>query len=298
MAIKKDVTILVNSCDKYEDAWEPFFKLLKIHWPECEDYRIILNTETKVYNCDFLNVETVCGGKNITWSKRLKNVLKKIDSEVVFFLMEDFFLKSRLDNEEFLSVVDFMKQNKTVGYVSVMYKKPKICKDGSLAKGRFVSRDELPITHRLALVSTLWNRNYLIKIIRNHETPWEFELYAGIRAKRYKNELLDVNNNEGYCKCIYNYDIAWETGIGITHGQWLPKNKELFDKYGIEVNFDNLGINYKLYEDAVNPPIPKAQVKPEKQQLDLREILYNIKKWPVKQVRKIPKTIRKIRSLV
>ena len=30
---KNDVTILVNSCDKYEDAWEPFFKLFSIQWP-------------------------------------------------------------------------------------------------------------------------------------------------------------------------------------------------------------------------------------------------------------------------
>lgn len=293
----KNITILVNSCDKYEDAWEPFFRLLKIHWPECEKYRIILNTETKVYDCDFLNVETVCGGKNITWSKRLKNVLKKIDSEIVFFLMEDFFLKDRLDDEEFLSVVDFMLEDETIGYISVMYKDPKICKDGSLAKGRFVSRDELPIKHRLALVSTLWNRRYLIKIIRNHETPWEFELYAGIRSNRYENKLLDVNNNEGYCNCIYNYDIAWEKGVGITHGQWLPKNKDLFDKYGIEVNFDNLGINYELYEKALNPPIAQKKAE-DNQPFSIREILYNIKKWPKKQIVKFKKNVRKIRSLI
>ena len=41
---------------------------------------------------------------------------------------------------------------------------------------------------------------------------------------------------------------AIKYGYGITHGQWLPKNKELFEKFGIEVNFDNLGINYQLYE--------------------------------------------------
>lgn len=298
MAINNDVTILVNSCDKYEDAWEPFFRLLKIHWPECENYRIVLNTETKVYNCKFLNVETICGGKNITWSKRLKNVLKKIDSEIVFFLMEDFFLKSRLDNEEFLNVVDYMQKDETVGYISVMYKEVKLCKDCSLTEGRFVPRDELPINYRLALVSTLWNRKYLLKIIRNHETPWEFEMYAGIRSKRYTDKLLDVNNNPGYCNCIYNYDIAWEKGIGITHGQWLPKNKDLFDKYGIDVNFDNLGINYELYENAIGNAYPSIAAEESRKQLDLREMLYNVKKMPKKQKKKLIKTIRKIRSMI
>ena len=112
------VTILINSCDKYEDAWEPFFRLLKIHWPECADYRIILNTETKVYNCDFLNVETICGGKDISWSKRLNRVLLKINTETILMLMEDFFLKSKLDNDEFLRVIKYMKNHTVVGYLN------------------------------------------------------------------------------------------------------------------------------------------------------------------------------------
>ena len=55
MALANDVTILVNSCDKYEDAWEPFFKLFSIQWPECP-YKIILNTESKNFSCDYLSV--------------------------------------------------------------------------------------------------------------------------------------------------------------------------------------------------------------------------------------------------
>ncbi len=291
------VTILVNSCDKYEDAWEPFFRLLKIHWPECENYRIILNTETKVYNCDFLDVETFCGGKSITWSKRLKSVLRRINSELVLFLMEDFFLKSRVDDQEFLNVVNFMLSNEDVGYISVKYKENKIYKNGCLAEGRFVPRDELPVNLRVPLIASMWNRKWLIKLIRNHETPWEFEQYAGIRSLRYKNQVLEINNNEGYCCCVYNYDIDWQYGVGITHGQWLPKTKELFDEYSIKVNFDNLGINYTLYEDAINPPKVK-QTGAEKQNFNMREILHNIKKWPKKQKKIMLKTIRKIRSLI
>lgn len=44
-----NLTIIVNSCDKYEDAWNPFFKLMEIHWPKSDKYQIILNTENKDY---------------------------------------------------------------------------------------------------------------------------------------------------------------------------------------------------------------------------------------------------------
>lgn len=72
MQEKTNVAVRVNSCDKYEDAWNPFFKLFSIMWPDCP-YDIYLNSETKEYNCTFMNVKTICGGKNLAWSERLKN---------------------------------------------------------------------------------------------------------------------------------------------------------------------------------------------------------------------------------
>ena len=80
------VTILVSSCDLYEDAWYPFFKLLKIQWPECEQYRIVLNTETKTYNPDFIKINSIVSGKK-PWSARLKHCLKQIDSDYIMFFL-------------------------------------------------------------------------------------------------------------------------------------------------------------------------------------------------------------------
>ena len=130
-----------------------------------------------------------------------------------------------------------------------------------------------------------------------HESPWEFEKYGSYRSKKYNQKIMIINNMYGIMPPVFDYDVEIKYGHGLTLGQWLPKNKELFEKYGIDVNFDNLGINYKIYEEAINLP-----VKPEKietmQKLDLRERLYNIKKWPKKQKKKLIKTIRKILSLI
>jgi hypothetical protein len=56
-------------------------------------------------------------------------------------------------------------------------------------------------------------------------------------------------------------------------------------------------INYKIYEEAINPPVKQEKIQTV-QKLDLRERLYNIKKWPKKQKKKLIKTIRKILSLI
>lgn len=41
-----DCTMVVNSCDSYDDTWDLFFRLLSINWPNC-DIPITINTESK-----------------------------------------------------------------------------------------------------------------------------------------------------------------------------------------------------------------------------------------------------------
>ena len=50
------MTMLVNSCDAYEDLWQPFFTLLKRYFAPL-DMRILLNTESKDFRFEGLNIE-------------------------------------------------------------------------------------------------------------------------------------------------------------------------------------------------------------------------------------------------
>ena len=46
MLNSKKCSLLINTCDNYEDTWIPFFSLLSNYWGECP-YSIYLNTEEK-----------------------------------------------------------------------------------------------------------------------------------------------------------------------------------------------------------------------------------------------------------
>ena len=70
---------------------DSFFKLLKIQWPECP-HDIVLSTETKTYDCDFLKIKTINSNRDLSWSSRLKNTLNQIETEYILFFLEDFFL--------------------------------------------------------------------------------------------------------------------------------------------------------------------------------------------------------------
>ena len=52
-------TIVVSSCDAYSDLWEPFFKVLKAEWKGLDKIPIVLNTESKSFSYDGLDIRTM-----------------------------------------------------------------------------------------------------------------------------------------------------------------------------------------------------------------------------------------------
>lgn len=92
--------------------------------------------------------------------------------------------------------------------------------------------------NNITVTAVLWRKTYLQKLLREHENIWEFEWYSGIRAKNYPEKVMQYNER---FPVIFDYRVVISEGYGITGGKWLHKNKELFEKHGIQVDFENLG---------------------------------------------------------
>lgn len=236
---KNDCAILVNSCDLYQDAWEPFFRLFHIQWPDCP-FKIYLNTETKKYECDYLNVETICSGKGKTWSERVLNAIKHIESKYILFFLEDFFLMSPVKIDIFFTALDILESDESVGVVSF---NPDVRK----ALGYWIIAEQYDNSfsllskkskYRVNAQANLWERKFLSSLIRKCENPWEFEVYGTIRAKRSRKKFLCRPAN---ATPVFDYHTYQGYGYGLNRGKWLPKNQELFEKYDISVDYERLG---------------------------------------------------------
>lgn len=100
----KSYSILVNTCDSFEDCWEPFFRLWSLYWPDCPA-RVYLNTEYKTYSGPEKNVvslrscagRTIPGRKRATWSECLKWALEAMETDTVLYMQEDYFLTGPVD---------------------------------------------------------------------------------------------------------------------------------------------------------------------------------------------------------
>lgn len=242
-----NITFLINSCDKYEDAWHPFFECLW-HFAGELPYPMVLNTEKKQYSSPHYNIKCVNQIPSLhpTWSKRLLHVLEEVETEYIFFLLEDYFLKDVFDRDRLDKVVDYMESHPDVALVDVgphWAATPEEAESNRREDGNIVDDfvERKKASFNITCTPGVWRVSAMKDILRPHEDVWDFEIYSGIRAKKLGWKVVRYVTRT---PAIYQYDDQiWGSGMGITGGHWLPNNKPFFESLGIRgVNYDRLGI--------------------------------------------------------
>lgn len=239
-----DLAILVNSTDRYADTWLPFFTLFAFYWPDCP-YPIILNTETLDYEHPGLDIVASHTWPDSTrprpdWTESLRRCLAGLDAEVVLYLQDDYFLNGPVDAD---AVEEFTRVMQREGTAHIRLRE--------LAGSRYEPMPANPALWRIpkrspylvSLQAGLWRRETLQGLLRSGESPWQFERWGTIRARRAGLEFLCPNLEvyEWSARPIFPYEPT-----GIVRGRWYsPAVVPLFDRHGIKMDFSVRGF-YRL----------------------------------------------------
>jgi len=235
------VTILVNTSDGFEDCWNPFFKLLSKYWKNC-NLPILINTEFKTFEYQNLNITASEAHKGaldrrLTWSECLINALHKIESPLVIYMQEDYFIEQEINSELIMEFVDLMIKDEEIKYIG-------LTDFGS--KGPFGSYKDNRLVvvgnnrYRISTQAGIWRKETLLSYLRAEENGWMFEIFGTQRAKK-RNELFLTANRSLYSKS--NHPIITYIHTGIIKGQWHEKIPSLFKKEGIDsIDFSIRGL--------------------------------------------------------
>lgn len=247
-----DLTMVFCTCDSYADTWNPFFTLLKKYWPSF-NYPIIFNSEKADYNFDGFSIDCskTVNDKNTGWSERLLNALKKVDTEFVLFMLDDFWLTDYVDASGFNRCLDIMRSNRKIGFICLFGdKKEEMLNDGSGS----ISLCEYPgfyeasskCSYRVTTQAGIWRTKYLKKLIKGYEDAWRFEYWASRRSKFLSYRCLDV------IEPVIKYPFG-----GIVWGGKLKE--EYFDRYPEELLSDILKHRPVLHIGDKYEPIFKTR---------------------------------------
>lgn len=166
--------ILILSCDKYADLWEPFFYLFWNNWPDCP-YPVYLGSNSIAYKED-KRIKTILSGKDTDWSASFKKILVQIPEKHIFVWMEDAPVTSNIETERFAETFNFLK---TSGAVHI-YHRPNLQPEKWINDGKYgVYEKGMP--YRVSAVG-FWQKDYLGKILINGENSWNFEIMGSYRS--------------------------------------------------------------------------------------------------------------------
>ncbi len=239
---KNKCAVLMTTCDGYEDAWYPFFRLFEINWPDCK-YPLFMNTESKSYVYDGLEVKclhpqstTDKKGKPISWSNRLKQAVEKIDADYILFMLEDFFIKSPVRTDMVEECIKWMDEEDDVVFIDFYRDNT----ENDIIFRKEFSQIERNNDWAINANCALWRRGFLLDILRD-ENPWDFEMNATARWRRTKYKIY---THRAEFAPVFDYQFTTVNGewSAILKGKWLVFVPELFEKYGIEVDFEKRGL--------------------------------------------------------
>lgn len=231
-------SILINTCDKFEDCWNPFFKLWSLYWKDCNG-KIYLNTEYKDYSYPGINIIPVKGcathsipkNQRATWSQCLKWALEAMDTDIVLYMQEDYFLKDTVKNDIVEQYVRLMEAHPDIQCIhltdqAVSAEQPTVYTH--LKQVNPIQR------YRVSCQAALWRKQELLDIIREHESAWEFEEFGSQRSGIMNHTYLCVDRS--YVQ-LNKFEIIPYIFTGIIQGRWYDPVVELFKKHQIEVDY-------------------------------------------------------------
>jgi glycosyltransferase involved in cell wall biosynthesis len=167
--------VLVVSSDKYQDLWRPFFSLFRQYWPDCP-FPVYLGSQRAAG--EFENVRML-QSTDPTWSGSLRSFLSQLDCLNVLLLLEDFFLSEKVPTEKVLEQLAALRQ--MGGNVLRLYPNP--APTIKLAAQPGIGEQHRLVPFRVSLQASIWDRNALLSLLRDGESPWEFEINGTIRAQ-------------------------------------------------------------------------------------------------------------------
>ncbi len=246
MSENKRCAVVICSCDAYQDVWDPFFTLMDKYWEDIP-YSVYLNTEKAKFNKEYknfsvktLNLKEKRKPHKTTWSRRMLDVLDRIEEEYVFILIEDFFLREKVQTELIEEILDKMDADSLMSQVQFFGTRINCDNNRLNTMTNVLDLQQIGDDKaKVCFVPVIWRKSVLRKWLRPHETIWAFESCGAQRARRwkYKDKVYRV-----YSPSIFNY--LWEKGCYcVVNGKWMlhPLLTGLFQENNIEVDYNIRG---------------------------------------------------------
>jgi len=211
------LALYVASWDGYSDLWPGFFHLLSKHWSDCP-FKRYLGVNKLSFERGDLNL--VRAEINSPWSTRVKGHLKQIGEKYVLMLLDDWYIKSKVDTASILECIEILERFD--GHMMRLVPDPP--PNYALASCPKVGLMALGVLNRTNTHATIWRKETLENILHDDEDLWRFEINGAVRSNQYSGGMF----------CVWRQLLAYDGAVD--RGKWV---RSVYKKYKTSPgNFD------------------------------------------------------------
>lgn len=232
-----NASLVIFSCDAFEDTWSIYFKLKKKYWKDCK-YQTYVVTETK--DCPYGITLKETGN----WTRRMYNALSKIDTEYVITMCDDFFIRDYVDQDRIDYAISQFDNDTAVFNFEKAYNN--VIEDKKEGFGLRKNNE----MYLCSCQPSVWNREKLMSLLDKELNAWEWEMQK--LNTSYKHYI----NTSGK----FIIDIGYINGVpfSIKGGKWCNECKDFLLKEKIKVDYSKRGFYDNEYLLSIIIPYYKT----------------------------------------
>ncbi|MEN9659563.1 MAG: hypothetical protein RL571_3028 [Pseudomonadota bacterium] len=230
-----NLTIVVNTCDAYDDVLTIFFHALHDCWPDCP-FPVVINTESNSHHYP-ARVHNYISSQGVDdWGGRLLATLGSVETEYVLMLYDDFILNAPVNNQRIASSLNRL-QSQTLAVVAYLINTALPLSNTSTDDIFIPLKDR--VDYRLNSAPAIWRRQALMGYIAEGDTPWAWEVFGSYRTWGDGKLFYSLNPKQDD---IYPYNYA--KGGAIYRGKWVREVVEQVEnKYPLSIDWNVRGFS-------------------------------------------------------
>lgn len=210
----ESLTLMIQTCGKYSDLWEPHMAFLFQNWPGHPPAVLVTDEPT---NAVFPGVEVFAAGAGLHMPGRLAAVLPRIQTEYILLTLDDYFPVYPIDTAEIARLVNIMDA-KGLDYIR-LFPDPPFFRPFPGQTGLF--RVDLNTDYAVNLYPGLWRKSFLEATLPGPADIWAYEVSLTHTA-RQRN-----------AKCAMTWGREFPVLDVIRKGKLLRRAKRFLSRRGI-----------------------------------------------------------------
>lgn len=213
--------VLVLSCDRYRDLWWGTTTLFTRFWPDCPWPRYLASETVPPRMANFESLGSSQAEMN--WSALLIELIDQLDFENILLFLDDFFLTGRADTDGAEALLDEMERLGAAHVRLVPHRQYLV----GMKNSSLVGCHHPGMPYRACLQAGFWRKDVLRSLLRDGESPWDFETLASERSLEEQRPFLAAWRNP-----VPYIDV-------LERGKWLPRGVRLCRRERIPIDHND-----------------------------------------------------------